>query len=68
MGVREPDVSMRVWIGPEGIRAEVVHMHTGDGYDESFKRIYDKPGQVSAMWESFRQELLEFIDEFRKKR
>ena len=65
---REPDVSLRVWINAEGIRAEVVHCHEGQGYDHEFNRTYDKPGQVAAIWESFRQGLLEFIDDFRKKR
>lgn len=66
--MREPDIVLRVWIDSTGIRAEVEHMHTGYGYDRSFSRVYDKPGQVAAIWESCRQALLEFIDDFRKKR
>lgn len=66
--LREPDIKLSVWIVAEGIRAEVTHMATGHGYDRSFGRCYNKPGQVAAISESFRRELLEFIDEFRKMR
>ena len=64
----EPDVILRVWINSAGIRGEVVTMHTGYGFDKSFDRVYDKPGQVAAIRESFCQQALEFVDDFQKKR
>ncbi len=68
MDIPKATFILSVWIDSCGIEFEMEFMQANEGGEcRSFKRDYS-PKQVDAINESFRQGLLEFIDDFRKKR